>query len=68
MLIDEKVMELNGEIVRRTTYSVDEVCKMLAVERKTVYMHIKQKFFKAIKVERTYRIDCASFDEWLDGK
>lgn len=66
-MFEEKIKEMNGQIKRKTTYSVEEVMLMLRVSRPTVYNLIAEKNFKAIKVGKTYRIVKADFDHWLDG-
>ena len=39
---------------------------MLGIARQTVYKLINQGCFKAVKVEKGYRIVKSSFDKWLD--
>ena len=41
---------------------------MLGIARQTVYKLINQGCFKAVKVEKGYRIVKASFDKWLDNE
>lgn len=50
------------------SYSVEEVCEMLGIARQTVYKLINQGCFKAVKVEKGYRIVKSSFDKWLDNE
>ncbi len=71
MLIDsfnDRVRELNKQVYNKRSYSVEEVCEILGVARQTVYKLINQGCFKAVRVERGYRIVKSSFDEWLDNE
>lgn len=65
---DDRVRELNKQAYNKGSYSVEEVCEILCVARQTVYKLINQGCFKAVRVERGYRIVKASFDEWLDNE
>lgn len=65
---DDRVRELNKQVYNKGSYSVEEVCEILSVARQTVYKLINQGCFKAVRVERGYRIVKASFDEWLDNE
>ena len=65
---DEKVRKLNMQVFRKGSYSVEEVCEMLDITRQTVYKLINQGCFKAVKVEKGYRIVKDSFDKWLDNE
>lgn len=65
---DDRVRELNKQVYNKRSYSVEEVCEILGVARQTVYKLIKQGCFKAVRVERGYRIVKSSFDEWLDNE
>lgn len=65
---DDRVRELNKQVYNKGSYSVEEVCEILGVARQTVYKLINQGCFKAVRVERGYRIVKASFDEWLDNE
>lgn len=65
---DDRVRELNKQVYNKRSYSVEEVCEILGVARQTVYKLINQGCFKAVRVERGYRIVKSSFDEWLDNE
>lgn len=67
MLIEERVKALNGNDNQKKSYTVEEVMQMLGVVRQTVYKLIKQGCFKAVKVEKGYRIVKESFYKWLDN-
>lgn len=67
MSIDERIKELNSKSFEKKSYSVEEVMQILGVVRQTVYKLIKQGCFKAVRVEKGYRIKKYSFDKWLDG-
>ena len=64
----ERVRKLNKQVFNKGSYSVEEVCEMLSVARQTVYKLINQGCFKAVKVEKGYRIVKSSFDKWLDNE
>lgn len=66
-MFEDKIKAINGEAKIKTTYSVEEVMKMLQVCRPTVYKLIEDRCFRAIKVGKTYRIVKRDFDYWLDG-
>lgn len=65
---DERVRKLNRQIFNKGSYSVEEVCEILGITRQTVYKLINQGCFKAVKVEKGYRIVKSSFDKWLDNE
>lgn len=65
---DDRVRKLNRKVFNKGSYSVEEVCEMLGIARQTVYKLINKGCFKAVKVERGYRIIKSSFDEWLDNE
>lgn len=65
---DDRVRGLNKQVYNKGSYSVEEVCEILGVARQTVYKLINQGCFKAVRVERGYRIVKSSFDEWLDNE
>ena len=65
---DDRVRKLNRQVFNKGIYSVDEVCEMLGIARQNVYKLINQGCFKAVKVEKGYRIVKASFDKWLDNE
>lgn len=68
MSIEERAKQLNRGTFEKRSYSVDEVSEILGITRQTVYKLINQGCFKAITVERGYRIIKKSFDEWLDNE
>lgn len=68
MSIEERAKLLNRGTFEKRSYSVDEVSEILGTTRQTVYKLINQGCFKAIRVERGYRIIKKSFDEWLDNE
>lgn len=68
MSIEERAKQLNRGTFEKRSYSVDEVSEILGITRQTVYKLINQGCFKAIIVERGYRIIKKSFDEWLDNE
>lgn len=68
MSIEERAKLLNRGTIEKRSYSVDEVSEILGTTRQTVYKLINQGCFKAIRVERGYRIIKKSFDEWLDNE
>jgi len=50
----------------RCFYTVSEVCKMLQVERKTVYRLIDRGLLKTSKAIRHKRISARSWDEFIN--
>lgn len=66
-MFEEKIKKLNNSVSEKKSYSVDEVMQILGVVRQTVYKLILRGCFRAVVVDRSYRIIKASFDEWLDG-
>lgn len=68
MLIEDRVRELNGSSFDKRSYSVEEVQDILGVARQTVYKLIKQGCFRAVMVEKSYRIIKSSFDKWLENE
>ena len=65
---EERVRKLYKQVFNKGSYSVEEVCEMLGNARQTVYKLINQGCFKAVKVEKGYRIVKSSFDKWLDNE
>ena len=57
----------HGFRANKRTYSVEEVQEILGVSKAIVYKLIEKNCFKAVRIERSYRIFKKSFDEWLDG-
>ena len=68
MSIEAKVKELNGGTVKKKSYTVEEVTQILGVIRQTVYKLIDSGCFKAVKVDKGYRIVKSSLDKWLDNE
>lgn len=68
MSLEEKIVSLNQPTHEKKSYSVVEVQNILGISRQTVYKLIKQKCFKAVKIETGYRILKESFDCWLDNE
>jgi excisionase family DNA binding protein len=65
-MFEQRVAQLNGIVKAKRTYTVSEVCDILAVGRVSVYHLIKQGAFQAVLVDNKYRIIKSSFDQWLD--
>lgn len=68
MLIDERIRQLNGNAFQKKSYTVEEVEDILGVTRQTVYKLINEGCFKAVRLEKKYRIIKSSFDKWLDNE
>lgn len=51
----------------KKSYTVPEVMRILDTTRQSVYKLIKSGCFRAVKVEKGYRIVKKSFDDWLNG-
>lgn len=51
----------------KKSYTVPEVMRILDTTRQSVYKLIKNGCFRAVKVEKGYRIVKKSFDDWLNG-
>lgn len=69
MLTESKIQEFNKRIsFNKKSYTVQEVMQILCTTRQSVYKLIDDGCFRAVKVEKGYRIYKDSFDEWLDGK
>ena len=52
----------------KTTYTVDEIQKILRISRPTAYALVKSGAFSSIKFKNTIRISKDSFDKWLEGE
>ena len=68
MSIEARVKDLNGGTSQKKSYSVEEVMQILGIARQTVYKLIDRGCFKAVKVDKGYRIVKTSFDKWLDNE
>ena len=51
----------------KTTYTVEEIMKILRISRPTAYALIKSRVFSSIKFKNTIRISKESFDKWFDS-
>lgn len=67
MSIEERARNLYNENSVKRSYSVEEVMQILGVVRQTVYKLINRGYFKAVRIDKSYRIIKSSFDKWLDG-
>lgn len=67
MSIEERAKNLYNENSVKRSYSVEEVMQILGVVRQTVYKLINRGYFKAVRIDKSYRIIKSSFDKWLDG-
>lgn len=49
-------------------YTIDEVCEILKLTRRTLYTYIKNGDLKASKVGRSWRVSAAALQEFLEQK
>lgn len=69
---EDNVMAMIENEMEKKVYKVEDVQNLLGLGRSKAYEFIEnvyydRKPFRVLKIGRSYRIPCNSFDKWLNG-
>ena len=69
---EDNVMAMIENEMEKKVYKVEDVQNLLGLGRSKAYEFIEnvyydRKPFRVLKIGRSYRIPCNSFDRWLNG-
>ena len=69
---EDNVMAMMENEMEKKVYKVEDVQNLLGLGRSKAYEFIEnvyydRKPFRVLKIGRSYRIPCNSFDKWLNG-